>query len=138
MANEKQPPTVAFRSLDYLSAVTALQGKIGPPQFTRCPTVLAPKTRVGRLKVVKNTHCLSSDATCIATMASLPRGTEMNTQTVAKKPCDSQGSAVPAVKPVQVARVSCAGAVQDRQPDLHQPRRQSALQFLAPYSPVTA
>jgi hypothetical protein len=50
----------------------------------------------------------------------------------------SQGSATPAVKPVQVARVSCAGSVQDKQPDLHQPRRQSALQFFAPYSPVAA
>ena len=50
----------------------------------------------------------------------------------------SQRSAVPLAKPMQMAKVSCAGAVRDRQPDLHQPRRQSALQLLAPYSRVAA
>jgi len=34
--------------------------------------------------------------------------------------------ATAAVKPVQVAQVSCAESVHDRPPDLHQPRRQSA------------
>merc|ERR1719469_665061 len=43
-----------------------------------------------------------------------------------------QGDATDGVNPVQPLNPSCAGCVQERHPDLHQPRRQAALQFLKP------
>merc|ERR1719469_1121472 len=50
-------------------------------------------------------------------------------------PVDSkQGVATAGLNPVHPLSASCADCVQVRQPDLHQPRRQAALQFLAPYS----
>merc|ERR550514_1544736 len=48
----------------------------------------------------------------------------------------SQGSAAAGEKPAQVPRVACAGAVQLRQPDLHQPVKHATLQFLKPYCEV--
>merc|ERR1712098_368489 len=48
----------------------------------------------------------------------------------------SQGEAAAAVKPAQVPRVVWAGAVQLRQPDLHQPAKHATLQFAKPYCAV--
>merc|ERR1719188_1278264 len=48
----------------------------------------------------------------------------------------SQGSAAAGVKPAHGPWAAWAGAVQLRQPDLHQPAKHATLQFLKPYCAV--